>query len=67
MVKNYVNVEEMFVVAKDVKKLLDELGETPFEPFKEKQEEGMILHAILEKQVIIALNESFIYFLKCVS
>jgi hypothetical protein len=36
MVKNYVNVEEMFVVAKDVKKLLDELGETPFEPFKEK-------------------------------
>jgi hypothetical protein len=26
MVKNYANVEEMFVVAKDVKKLLDELG-----------------------------------------
>jgi hypothetical protein len=35
MVKNYANVEEMFVVAKDVKKLL-ELGETPFEPFKEE-------------------------------
>jgi hypothetical protein len=35
MVKNYANVEEMFVDAKDVKKLL-ELGETPFEPFKEE-------------------------------
>ncbi len=36
MVKNYANVGEMFVVAKDVKKLLDELGETPFEHFKEE-------------------------------
>jgi hypothetical protein len=36
MVKNYVNVEKMFIVAKDVKKLLYELGETPFEPFKEE-------------------------------
>ncbi len=66
MVKNYANVEEMFVVAKDVKKILDELGETPFEPFKEDQEEGMISNVILEKQVI-ALNGSFIYFLKGVS
>jgi hypothetical protein len=36
MVKNYANVEEMFVITKDVKKILDELGETPFEPFKEE-------------------------------
>lgn len=36
MVKNYANVEKMFIVAKDVKKLLDELGETSFEPFKEE-------------------------------
>jgi hypothetical protein len=35
MVKNYANVEEMFIVAKDVKKLL-ELGEIPFELFKEE-------------------------------
>ncbi len=66
MVKNYANVEKMFVVAKDVKNLLDELGETSFEPFKEEQEKGMISDVILEKQVI-ALNESFIYFLKGVS
>ncbi len=49
MVKNYANVGEMFVVAKDVKKLLDELGETPFEHFKEEQEENMISNAILEQ------------------
>jgi len=36
MVKNYANVEKMFIVGKDVKKLLYEFRETPFEPFKEE-------------------------------
>lgn len=36
MVKNYANVEKMFVITKDVKKILIKLGETPFEPFKEE-------------------------------
>jgi hypothetical protein len=36
MVKTYANVEEMLVVAKDVEKVLGELGETPFEPLKEE-------------------------------
>jgi hypothetical protein len=34
--KNVCNVEEILVAAKNVERVLGELGETPFEPFKEK-------------------------------
>ncbi len=63
MVKMYANVEEILATAKDVERVLGELGETSFEPFKEEQEEGMHNDTLLEKQVS-ALNESFINFLK---
>jgi hypothetical protein len=36
VVKMYANVEEMLVVAKEVERVLGELGETPFEPLKEE-------------------------------
>jgi hypothetical protein len=36
MVKTYANVEEMLSVAKKMERVLGELGETPFEPFKEE-------------------------------
>jgi hypothetical protein len=36
VVKTYPTVEEMLVVAKDVEKVLGELGETPFRLLKEK-------------------------------
>jgi hypothetical protein len=35
MVRTYANVEEILVVAKDIERIIVELGETPFEPFKE--------------------------------
>jgi hypothetical protein len=63
MVKSYINVEEMLVATKDVKRMLGELGKTPFEPFKEEHEEGMHSHTALNKHVTI-LNESFINFFK---
>ncbi len=40
MVRSYANIEKI-LVAKEVERVLGELGETPFEPFKEEQEEGM--------------------------
>jgi hypothetical protein len=40
MVRSYANIEKI-LVAKEVERILGELGETPFEPFKEEQEEGM--------------------------
>jgi len=36
VVKTYANVEEMLVTAKDVERVLVELGETPLEPLKEE-------------------------------
>jgi hypothetical protein len=36
MVKSYVNIEEMLLATKGIKKVLNELGEMPFETFKEK-------------------------------
>jgi hypothetical protein len=63
IVKNYTNVEEMLVTTKDVERLLGELGETPFEPFKKEHEKGMHSDSALDKHVIV-LNESFINFFK---
>lgn len=59
MVRSYANVEETLVVVKEVDKVLGELGKTPFEPLKEKQEEGMIFNVVLKKCVTI-LNGYFI-------
>ncbi len=36
-------------LAKDVERVLGELNEIPFEPFKEEQEEGMRNDILLEK------------------
>ncbi len=63
MVRSYANVEEMLVVVKEVDKVLGELGKTPFEPLKEKQEENMIFNVVLKKYVTI-LNEYFIKIFK---
>jgi hypothetical protein len=63
MVRSYANIEEILVAAKEVERVLGELGETPFEPLKEEQEEGMNTQTNLEKQIIV-LNESFINFFK---
>jgi hypothetical protein len=55
MLRTYANVEEILATTKDVEWIFGELGETPFEPLKEEQEEGMHNDALLEKQVF-ALN-----------
>jgi hypothetical protein len=36
MVRTYANVEEILVAIKDVERVFGELGETPFEPLKER-------------------------------
>ncbi len=46
----------------EVERVLGELGETPFEPLKEEQEEGTE-ETIMEKQVT-ALNETLVNFFK---
>jgi len=41
MVKSYANIEKNLAVMKEVERVLGEVSETPFEPFREEQEEGM--------------------------
>jgi len=55
-------LEELVGVAIELENILGEFSETPFEPLKEEQEEG-IEGTIMEKQVI-ALNDTLINFFK---
>ncbi len=40
MVKTFADIEELVGTATELERVLGELGETPFEPLKEEQEEG---------------------------
>jgi hypothetical protein len=48
MVRTYANVKEM-LIAKEMERVLGELGDIPFEPLKEKEEEGVHNDMMLEK------------------
>jgi hypothetical protein len=62
VVKTFADVEELVGAATELEKVLGELGETPFEPLKEEQEEG-IEETMMEKQVT-ALNNTMVNFFK---
>ncbi len=60
--KTFADIEELVGVAMEVERVLSELGETPYEPLKEEQEEESF-QTIMEKQVT-ALNNTLINFFK---
>jgi hypothetical protein len=62
VVRMFADIEELVGAAIEVERVLGELGETPFEPLKEEQEEGTE-ETIMEKQVT-ALNETLVNFFK---
>jgi len=62
VVRNFTDIEELVGAASEVERVLGELGETPFEPLKEEQEEG-IAEATMEHQVA-TLNDTLINFFK---
>jgi len=62
VVRTFANIEELVGVATEVERVLGELGETPYEPLKEEQEEESS-QTIMEKQVT-ALNNTLINFFK---
>ncbi len=41
VVRTFADVKELVAAATELKRVLGELGETPFEPLKEEQEEGV--------------------------
>jgi predicted aspartyl protease len=62
VVRNFANIEELVGVATELERVLGELGETPFKPLKEEQEEG-VAETSMEHQVA-ALNNTLINFFK---
>ncbi len=62
IVRTFADVEELVGATTELERVLGELGETPFEPLKEEQEEG-IEETMMEKQVT-ALNNTLVNFFK---
>jgi len=62
VVRTFADVEELVGAAIEVERVLGEFGETPYEPFREEQEEEAS-ESNVEKQVI-ALNNTLINFFK---
>jgi hypothetical protein len=62
VVRTFTNIEELVAAAMELERVLGELGEIPYEPLKEEQEEETS-ETMMEKQVI-ALNNTLINFFK---
>ncbi len=62
VVRTFIDIEELVGAATELERVLGELGETPFEPLKEEQQEG-VEETMMEKQVT-ALNNTFVNFFK---
>ncbi len=62
VVRVFADIEELVGAAIEVERVLGELGETPFEPLKEEQEEE--LTGVSMKNSVAALNNALINFLK---
>jgi hypothetical protein len=62
VVRTFADIEELVGAATELERVLGELGETPFEPLKEEQEEE-VAETIMEKQVA-ALNNVLVSFFK---
>jgi len=62
VMRTFADVEELVGAASELERVLGELGETPFEPLREEQEEGAA-EASMEHQVA-TLNNTLINFFK---
>jgi hypothetical protein len=62
VVRTFADIEELVGAATELERVLGELGETPFEPLKEEQEEG-VAEMLMEHQVA-ALNNTLINFFR---
>jgi hypothetical protein len=62
VVRTFTDIEELVGAATELERVLGEIGETPFEPLKEEQNEG-VEKTLMEKQVT-ALNDTLINLIK---
>ncbi len=63
MVRTYTDIEEMVIVIIEIDNVLGDLGETPYDPLKEKKDEEAIGESFINKQLSM-LNETLIHFFK---
>jgi hypothetical protein len=61
MVKTYIDIEEVVVAIAEIEQVLGELGETPYKPMKEEQDE-IIFGESTTNHYLHVLNETFINF-----
>jgi len=62
VVRTFTDIEELVGATIELERVLGELGETPYEPLREEQEEETS-ETMMEKQVM-ALNNTLINFFK---
>jgi len=62
VVRTFNDIEELVGAATELEKVLGEIGEIPFEPLKEEQDEG-VEETLMEKQVT-ALNDTLVNLIK---
>ncbi len=62
VVRTFTDIKELVGVATELERVLGEIGETPYEPLKEEQEEG-VEETLMEKQVT-PLNTTLVNFFK---
>jgi len=62
VVRTFTDIEELVGAATELERVLGEIGESPFEPLKEEQDEG-VEETLMEKQVI-ALNDTLVNLIK---
>ncbi len=57
MVKTYIDIEEMVILAIEIERVLGDLGEIPYDPLKEKKDEDVTGESSTNKQLSV-LNET---------
>jgi hypothetical protein len=63
VVRTYTDIDEMVSAATKIKKVLGNLGETPYDPLKEEKDEDVIGEPSRDKQLSM-LNEILIHFFR---
>jgi hypothetical protein len=63
VVRTYTNIEEMVIVAKEIEKVLKDLGKTPYDHLMEEKDEDVTGESSIDKQLSM-LNEILIHFFR---
>ncbi len=63
MVRTYTDIKEMVITTTKIERVLGDLGETPYDPFREEKDEDLTRESSIEKQLSV-LNETLIHFFR---